>query len=165
VKAVEIRRRGMTESEASGGTSRTHGARKFTHSGSQFVLGYSEESYVIWDRESPDEPVRMFPKTGEGWREAWSYFTGLEPKAREISAPPPVGIASHEQKLQVLQQLKAAGGKFSKPFETGALAGISVFGGNWNEYAEIICSMIIADTLLQIEGQLVALNDRLGSVG
>lgn len=38
----------------------------------------------------------------------------------------------------------------------------SFFGGSWNEYAEVVFNMIIADTLLNIEEQLIELNKNLG---
>lgn len=71
--------------------------------------------------------------------------------------------SSPEQRAQILEALKKSNGKYAKPFEKGKMAGISVFGGNWEQYAEIVVSMVIADTLLNIEEQLTHLNDRLAN--
>jgi len=54
---------------------------------------------------------------------------------------------------------------YSKDLERGKLATASFLGGDWNEYAQIVLSMIIADTFLNAETQLAALNDRLGRYG
>lgn len=52
---------------------------QYTHSGFRYVLGYSAESFGIWDRQSPGGPVETFPRTDDGWRSAWIRFVGLEP--------------------------------------------------------------------------------------
>jgi hypothetical protein len=52
---------------------------EYTHSGFRYVLGYSADSFGIWDRQSPDTPVETFPRTDDGWRSAWIRFVGLEP--------------------------------------------------------------------------------------
>ena len=67
-------------------------------------------------------------------------------------------IATPEQKQQIIEALKNANKKYSKPFEQGKLGSVSVFGGNWEEYAIIMMNMISADTLLDIESQLIQLN-------
>lgn len=66
-------------------TSTTGGAR-FTHSGTRYVLGYTQDTFGVWDRDGPTEPVERFPRTDDGWREAWIRFSGLEPDA--VAAPP-----------------------------------------------------------------------------
>ena len=60
-------------------------------------------------------------------------------------------LADHAQRAAILQSLKDSGGKYAKPFEKGKLAGTSFLGGNWHEYATVVLSMLIADTLLEIE--------------
>jgi hypothetical protein len=72
---------------------------------------------------------------------------------------------SREQKQAILQSVIDGGGKYAKPFQKGKLAGVSLFGGNWDEYADIIFSMIMVDTLLNIEAQLADLNAKLASIG
>jgi hypothetical protein len=68
------------------------GALRFSHSGYRYLLGYGPDFFGIWDRETPGGPVSRFPRTDEGWNQAWNQFSGLEPKAVEVphgGAPPP----------------------------------------------------------------------------
>jgi len=64
---------GGEDTEAAGGDVR------YTHSGFRYVLGYSTDSFGIWDRQSPAQPSERFPRTDEGWRQAWLRFIALEP--------------------------------------------------------------------------------------
>jgi hypothetical protein len=67
--------------EPSRATQVGEGALRFSHSGYRYLLGYGTDSFGIWDRESPGGPVSTFPRTDEGWNEAWSRYSGLEPRA------------------------------------------------------------------------------------
>jgi hypothetical protein len=53
---------------------------------------------------------------------------------------------------------KKGNAKYAKPFDKDRLATVSVIGGNWEEYGQIVLQMAILDTLLSIEEKL----DRLG---
>ena len=48
--------------------------------------------------------------------------------------------------------------KYAKPFEKGRLAVLSVMGGNWEEYGQVVLQMAILDTLLSIEELLKGQN-------
>ncbi|MGZ8581254.1 MAG: hypothetical protein ACXWW9_08230 [Actinomycetota bacterium] len=52
---------------------------RYTHTGYRYVLGYSADSFGIWDRQSPAQPSERFPRTDDGWRQAWLRFVALEP--------------------------------------------------------------------------------------
>ena len=52
---------------------------RYTHSGYRYVLGYGADHFGIWDRQSPSTPAERFPRTDDGWRQAWLRFAGLEP--------------------------------------------------------------------------------------
>jgi hypothetical protein len=52
---------------------------RYSHSGYRYVLGYGAEFFGIWDRQSPTVPAERFPRTDDGWRQAWSRFASLEP--------------------------------------------------------------------------------------
>lgn len=52
---------------------------RYTHSGYRYVLGYTADDFGIWDRQSPAQPSERFPRTDDGWREAWLRFVALEP--------------------------------------------------------------------------------------
>jgi hypothetical protein len=72
-----------------------------------------------------------------------------------------MGIATLADKQQIIQSLKDTSGKYSKPFEKGKMARTSFLGGNWEEYAQIIMSMVMADTLLDIQSELERLNENI----
>jgi hypothetical protein len=63
----------------------TSGSR-YTHSGYRYVLGYGEDFFGIWDRQSPSVPSERFPRTDDGWRQAWLRFASLEPNHTTVSA-------------------------------------------------------------------------------
>jgi hypothetical protein len=52
---------------------------RYTHSGYRYVLGYGPDHFGIWDRQSPSAPAERFPRTDDGWRQAWTRFVALEP--------------------------------------------------------------------------------------
>jgi hypothetical protein len=66
------------------------GALRFSHSGHDFILGYGTDFFGIWDRRTPGGPVMRFPRSDEGWNQAWNQFTGREPRAMEVpqTGPP-----------------------------------------------------------------------------
>ena len=103
----------------------------------------SEWIDVMWDgAEWIDVVSETAPNVGPG---------GFE-------GSPRMGIASLEQKQEVINALKNANKKYAKPFEQGRMASVSIFGGNWESYAQIVMDMVSADTLLEIQGQLETLN-------
>ena len=66
---------------------------RYTHSGYRYVLGYGADFFGIWDRQSPSVAAERFPRTDEGWRQAWLRFASLEPNHTTVpgdgaSAPP-----------------------------------------------------------------------------
>jgi hypothetical protein len=68
------------------------GALRFSHSGFRYLLGYGTGFFGIWDREAPGEPVLRFPRTDDGWNQAWNRFSAWEPRAVEVpqgGTPPP----------------------------------------------------------------------------
>lgn len=60
------------------------GALRFSHSGYRYVLGYGPDFFGIWDRQQPGGPTGRFPRTDDGWTEAWNRFTVLEPRAMTV---------------------------------------------------------------------------------
>jgi hypothetical protein len=52
---------------------------QYTHSGHRYVLGYGADFFGIWDRTAPGGPAERYPRTDEGWRQAWTRFAGMEP--------------------------------------------------------------------------------------
>ncbi|MEX2274260.1 MAG: hypothetical protein WEA10_01655 [Actinomycetota bacterium] len=66
------------------GSSQGTAALQYTHSGQRYLLGYGAEFFGIWDRNALSEPVRRYPRTDDGWRQAWQDFTGWEPNSVEV---------------------------------------------------------------------------------
>jgi len=59
-------------------------ALQYSHSGQRYLLGYTLDAFGIWDRFQPGAPVRRFPRTDDGWREAWAAYVGMEPHRAEV---------------------------------------------------------------------------------
>jgi hypothetical protein len=59
-----------------------------------------------------------------------------------------------EVRARILAMFKAGNSKYAKPFENDRLATMSIMGGNWEEYGQVVLQMAILDTLLSIEEQL-----------
>jgi len=74
-------------------------------------------------------------------------------------------LSHPEQRAQIVQAMKMANAKYAKPFDKGRMAQVSILGGNWEEYANVVLSMVIADTLLAVEALLTEMNARLGGSG
>jgi Domain of unknown function (DUF4328) len=56
----------------------------YSHSGHRHVLGWTGQHYAIWDRRALGEPMLAFPRTPEGWSQAWNHFLVMEPRAVEV---------------------------------------------------------------------------------
>ncbi len=52
---------------------------RYTHSGHRYVLGYGTDYFGIWDRQMPGSPTERYPRSDDGWRQAWTRFVALEP--------------------------------------------------------------------------------------
>jgi hypothetical protein len=65
---------------------------RYTHSGYRYVLGYGADYFGIWDRQSPTAPAERFPRTDDGWRQAWIRFVSLEPN--NVAVPQETGGAT-----------------------------------------------------------------------
>lgn len=60
------------------------GALQFTHSGGRYLLGYGTDFFGIWDRQGGVDPVSRYPRTDDGWRQAWLAFSTQEPESTEV---------------------------------------------------------------------------------
>jgi len=82
-----------TPEPAAGVTTTSPGAaQKYTHSGYRYVLGYGEDFFGIWDRQSPNVPTERFPRTDDGWRQAWLRFVAQEPN--HVAVPDTMGTGA-----------------------------------------------------------------------
>jgi len=59
------------------------GAYSFAYRGSAYRLGYGPGFFGIW-AHGGEEPMRRFPRTDEGWADAWTEFRTLEPSPEPI---------------------------------------------------------------------------------
>lgn len=62
-------------------------ALRFSHSGERYLLGYGRDFFGIWERARPEEPIRRFPRSDEGWREAWAAYVAIEPHPAAVDTP------------------------------------------------------------------------------
>jgi hypothetical protein len=60
------------------------GALSFSHSGERYILGYGQDFFGIWDRNVPGPAVLRFPRTDQGWGEAWGQFVAREPRSMTV---------------------------------------------------------------------------------
>jgi len=67
-------------------------ALQFTHSGSRYLLGYGRSFFGIWDRQGGGGPVSRFPRTDDGWRDAWTTFSAMEPSSAEVGIASPTTL-------------------------------------------------------------------------
>jgi hypothetical protein len=59
---------------------------QFSHTGHRYLLGYDASDFGIWDRTAPGGPVERFPRTDDGWSQAWQRYASLEPTNQPVSA-------------------------------------------------------------------------------
>jgi hypothetical protein len=59
---------------------------QYTHTGTRYLLGYGRTFFGIWDRQNPTTPVERFPRTDDGWGEAWRRYTQIESNFSEVGA-------------------------------------------------------------------------------
>jgi len=80
-------------------------AQKYTHSGYRYVLGYGPEFFGIWSRENPSMPTERYPRTDQGWRDAWTKFASLEPNHMpvpdSVAGMPGSGVATVAPQIQM----------------------------------------------------------------
>src|SRR5207302_11516890 len=50
----------------------------FSHEGPRYLLGYTPQYYGIWDKQTPGPPTNRFPRTDQGWQQAWEAFIRSE---------------------------------------------------------------------------------------
>jgi hypothetical protein len=76
---------------------------RYSHSGYRYVLGYGPDHFGIWDRQSPSAPAERFPRTDDGWRQAWTRFVSLEPNNVAVPQPGQGATAADPTDVDVMQ--------------------------------------------------------------
>lgn len=82
------------------------------------------------------------------------YFAATRGDGEASLSPHVTARSSPETRARILRMFKQLNSKYAKPFENDRLAVLSVMGGNWEEYGQIVLQMAILDTLLSIEEKL-----------
>ena len=59
---------------------------QYTHTGTRYLLGYGRTFFGIWDRQNPSTPLERFPRTDDGWGQAWRRYTQIENNFSEVGA-------------------------------------------------------------------------------
>jgi hypothetical protein len=59
-----------------------------SHVGARFAVGTGADFYGIWDAQAPGPPAERYPRTDDGWQQAWARFRVLEPSGAPIGASP-----------------------------------------------------------------------------
>jgi hypothetical protein len=67
------------------------GSVQYTHSGYRYVLGFGPDFFGIWDRQSPSAPAERFARSDDGWKQAWTRFSSLEPSHVAVPQSAPGG--------------------------------------------------------------------------
>jgi hypothetical protein len=62
---------------------------QYTHSGSNYLLGYGRTFFGIWLRTDPSRPLERFPRDDAGWTAAWRRFTTIESNYAEVGLGSP----------------------------------------------------------------------------
>jgi broad specificity phosphatase PhoE len=95
-------------------------------------LGYSADAFGIWDRQSPEQPSERFPRTDEGWRQAWLRFVALEPNNSAVeqtggssSSPTPSGSAPMDPDDMAAVQYTHSGTRYLRGYGR-------TFFGSWD---------------------------------
>ena len=57
---------------------------QYTHTGTRYLLGYGRTFFGIWDRQNADTPVERFPRSDDGWAQAWRRYTQIENNFTEV---------------------------------------------------------------------------------
>ena len=76
---------GNVEVARAGSYAGTGQAMQYTHSGERFLLGYGADFFGIWDRGNLSQPVQRYPRTDDGWQQAWHRYAALEPGNVEVA--------------------------------------------------------------------------------
>ena len=115
-------------------TSPADEALQFTHSGRRYLLGYGLDFFGIWERQGGPAPVSRFPRSDQGWRQAWLAFAAAEPESTEVGigvsgAPPPSASAGwsaapRPQPSPLAQPRRVSGAWWLLPILAGWLGGL-----------------------------------------
>jgi hypothetical protein len=138
-------------------------ALQYTHSGRRYLLGYGRDFFGIWDRQRPGPPVETFPRTDEGWRQAWARFASREPYSTEVAlgaGRPSVPPGSEPQGGAGLPgygaRRRVSGAWWLLPILLGWLGGLIAWLANRDADPDKARSMLIAGIVISLVVYLLA---------
>ena len=59
-----------------------------------------------------------------------------------------------EIRNKIIKSFIDSDGKFRKPFEKGDISSFNIMGGDWNGYANLVLTSVMADSLHSIESKM-----------
>ena len=59
-----------------------------------------------------------------------------------------------EIRNKIIKSFIDSDGKFRKPFEKGSISSFNILGGDWNGYANLVLTSVMADSLHSIESKI-----------
>jgi hypothetical protein len=96
--AVEIPAGEAPTTQLPVGATAPTGALSFSHTGYRYLLGHGADFFGIWDRQAPGSPISRFPRTDEGWRDAWQQYANVEPHGHPVGQPgAPAGSSAYAE--------------------------------------------------------------------
>ena len=129
------------------------GALQFSHSGVRYLLGYGTDFFGIWDRNAPGGPVQRFPRTDDGWREAWTSFSALEPNSMAVGIS---GRGTPTPRPSAAQRVSPAW--WILPILLGWLGGVIAWAGTRQRDPSMARTMLIVGIVISAIGLVVLLN-------
>jgi uncharacterized membrane protein YeaQ/YmgE (transglycosylase-associated protein family) len=121
---------------------------QLSHSGARYLLGWGEGFFGIWDRSRPGPPAERFPRTDDGWAQAWTRYRSLEPNPIEVGlaggGPPPAGGAP-----PVLPR-KVNGAWWLLPILVGWLGGLIAWLVNKDVDRRVARNMLITGIVVSV---------------
>jgi len=138
----------------------TDEALQFTHSGRRYLLGYGQDFFGIWDRQGGQGPVSRFPRTDQGWREAWLAFSSEEPESAEVGmlgtpatvgAPAPAAPGSARAPLTAgFPRRRVSGAWWLLPIFMGWLGGLIAWLVNKDVDPRMARAMLITGIVVSV---------------
>jgi hypothetical protein len=127
------------------------GAQQFSHSGVRYLLGYGADFFGIWDRHSPGGPVQRFPRTDQGWRDAWTAFSALEPNSVAV------GIAERGPTSPSRATGRVSPVWWVLPILLGLLGGVIAWAGTRDRDPSVARAMLIVGIVISVIAVVVYL--------
>jgi hypothetical protein len=139
----------------------TDEALQFTHSGRRYLLGYGRDFFGIWDRQGDRGPVSRFPRTDQGWREAWLAFSSREPESAEVGmvgtpstfgagTPATAGPAPSPLSTRGFPRRRVSGAWWLLPIFMGWLGGLIAWLVNKDVDPKIARAMLITGIVVSV---------------